>query len=311
MTSAVTAPLERQFGQMSGLKQMSSQSSGGASVITLMFQLTLPLDVAEQEVQAAINAATNLLPTDLPYPPIYSKVNPADPPVLTLAVTSSVLPMTQLQDMVETRISQKISQVNGVGLVSLAGGQRPAVRVKLNAQAAASYGLDSETIRVAINNANVNSAKGSLDGPTRSVTLSANDQMKSLDDYRKLIVSYKNGAPIRLADIATIEQAPENNQLGAWANNQQAIIINVQRQPGVNVIETTDNIRNLLPDLVSNLPKSVNVEILTDRTTTIRASVKDVQFELGLAIALVVMVIYLFLRNGVATLIPSIAVPSP
>lgn len=309
MTSAVTAPLERQFGQMSGLKQMSSQSSGGASVITLMFQLTLPLDVAEQEVQAAINAATNLLPSDLPYPPIYSKVNPADPPILTLAVTSSTLPMTQLQDMVETRISQKISQVNGVGLVALAGGQRPAVRVKLNAQAAASYGLDSEKIRVAINNANVNSAKGSLDGPTRSVTLSANDQMKSLEDYRQLIVAYKNDAPIRLSDIATIEQAPENNQLGAWANNEQAIIINVQRQPGVNVIDTTDNIRNLLPDLVSNLPKSVNVEILTDRTTTIRASVKDVQFELGLAIALVVMVIYLFLRNGVATLIPSIAVP--
>ncbi|MBG6037107.1 MdtB/MuxB family multidrug efflux RND transporter permease subunit [Proteus cibarius] len=309
MTSAVTAPLERQFGQMSGLKQMSSQSSGGASVITLMFQLTLPLDVAEQEVQAAINAATNLLPSDLPYPPIYSKVNPADPPILTLAVTSSTLPMTQLQDMVETRISQKISQVNGVGLVALAGGQRPAVRVKLNAQAAASYGLDSEKIRVAINNANVNSAKGSLDGPTRSVTLSANDQMKSLEDYRQLIVTYKNGAPIRLSDIATIEQAPENNQLGAWANNEQAIIINVQRQPGVNVIDTTDNIRNLLPDLVSNLPKSVSVEILTDRTTTIRASVKDVQFELGLAIALVVMVIYLFLRNGVATLIPSIAVP--
>ncbi|HCN42672.1 MAG TPA: multidrug transporter subunit MdtB [Proteus vulgaris] len=309
MTSAVTAPLERQFGQMSGLKQMSSQSSGGASVITLMFQLTLPLDVAEQEVQAAINAATNLLPSDLPYPPIYSKVNPADPPILTLAVTSSTLPMTQLQDMVETRVSQKISQVNGVGLVALAGGQRPAVRVKLNAQAAASYGLDSEKIRVAINNANVNSAKGSLDGPTRSVTLSANDQMKSLEDYRQLIVAYKNDAPIRLSDIATIEQAPENNQLGAWANNEQAIIINVQRQPGVNVIDTTDNIRNLLPDLVSNLPKSVNVEILTDRTTTIRASVKDVQFELGLAIALVVMVIYLFLRNGVATLIPSIAVP--
>lgn len=309
MTSAVTAPLERQFGQMSGLKQMSSQSSGGASVITLMFQLTLPLDVAEQEVQAAINAATNLLPSDLPYPPTYSKVNPADPPILTLAVTSSTLPMTQLQDMVETRVSQKISQVNGVGLVALAGGQRPAVRVKLNAQAAASYGLDSEKIRVAINNANVNSAKGSLDGPTRSVTLSANDQMKSLEDYRQLIVAYKNDAPIRLSDIATIEQAPENNQLGAWANNEQAIIINVQRQPGVNVIDTTDNIRNLLPDLVSNLPKSVNVEILTDRTTTIRASVKDVQFELGLAIALVVMVIYLFLRNGVATLIPSIAVP--
>ncbi|WP_445374977.1 MdtB/MuxB family multidrug efflux RND transporter permease subunit [Photorhabdus tasmaniensis] len=309
MTSAVTAPLERQLGQMSGLKQMASQSSGGASVITLQFQLTLPLDVAEQEVQAAINAASNLLPNDLPYPPIYSKVNPADPPILTLAITSDAMPMTQIQDMVETRIAQKISQVNGVGLVTLAGGQRPAIRVKLNAQAVAAQGLDSETLRTAINNANVNSAKGSLDGPTRSVTLSTNDQMKSVDDYRKLIVAYKNGAPVRLQDIATIEQEAENTKLGAWANNKQAIVINVQRQPGVNVIETTDNIRQMLPELISSLPKSVDMKILTDRTTTIRASVKDVQFELLLAIALVVMVIYLFLRNGIATLIPSIAVP--
>lgn len=309
MTSAVTAPLETQFGQMSGLKQMSSQSSGGASVITLMFQLTLPLEVAEQEVQAAINSASSLLPSDLPYPPIYNKVNPADPPVLTLAVTSDAMPLTQVQDIIETRIAQKISQVNGVGLVTLAGGQRPAVRVNLNPQAMAAKGLDSETIRLAINNANVNSAKGSFDGPTRAVTLSANDQMKSLDDYRKLIVAFQNGAPVRLGDIATIVQGAENAYLGAWANNQQAIVINVQRQPGANVIETTDTIRALLPELIESLPKSVNVDILTDRTSTIRASVSDVQFELMLAIALVVMVIYLFLRNGIATLIPGIAVP--
>ncbi|WP_275075889.1 MdtB/MuxB family multidrug efflux RND transporter permease subunit [Providencia rettgeri] len=309
MTSAVTAPLETQFGQMSGLKQMSSQSSGGASVITLMFQLSLPLEVAEQEVQAAINSASSLLPSDLPYPPIYNKVNPADPPVLTLAVTSDAMPLTQVQDIIETRIAQKISQVNGVGLVTLAGGQRPAVRVNLNPQAMAAKGLDSETIRVAINNANVNSAKGSFDGPTRAVTLSANDQMKSLDDYRKLIVAFQNGAPVRLGDIATIKEGAENAYLGAWANNEQAIVINVQRQPGANVIETTDTIRALLPELIESLPKSVNVDILTDRTSTIRASVNDVQFELMLAIALVVMVIYLFLRNGIATLIPGIAVP--
>lgn len=309
MTSAVTAPLETQFGQMSGLKQMSSQSSGGASVITLMFQLSLPLEVAEQEVQAAINSASSLLPSDLPYPPIYNKVNPADPPVLTLAVTSDAMPLTQVQDIIETRIAQKISQVNGVGLVTLAGGQRPAVRVNLNPQAMAAKGLDSETIRVAINNANVNSAKGSFDGPTRAVTLSANDQMKSLDDYRKLIVAFQNGAPVRLGDIATVKEGAENAYLGAWANNEQAIVINVQRQPGANVIETTDTIRTLLPELIESLPKSVNVDILTDRTSTIRASVNDVQFELILAIALVVMVIYLFLRNGIATLIPGIAVP--
>ncbi|BFO11329.1 MdtB/MuxB family multidrug efflux RND transporter permease subunit [Serratia rubidaea] len=309
VTSAITAPLERQFGQMSGLKQMSSQSSGGASVVTLQFQLELPLDVAEQEVQAAINSASNLLPNDLPYPPIYSKVNPADPPIMTLAVTSSAMPMTQVEDMVETRVAQKISQVTGVGLVTLSGGQRPAVRVKLNAAAVAAYGLDSETVRSAISNANVNSAKGSLDGPTRSVTLSANDQMKSADDYRQLIVAYKDGAAIRLRDIATVEQGAENSKLAAWANKDQAIVLNIQRQPGVNVITTADSIREMLPTLVKSLPKSVDVKVLTDRTTTIRASVSDVQSELLLAIALVVMVIYVFLRNVPATIIPSVAVP--
>ncbi|MBK4715249.1 MULTISPECIES: MdtB/MuxB family multidrug efflux RND transporter permease subunit [Tenebrionibacter/Tenebrionicola group] len=309
VTSAITAPLERQFGQMSGLKQMSSQSAGGASVITLQFQLTLPLDVAEQEVQAAINAAANLLPSDLPNPPVYSKVNPADPPVMTLAVTSTALPMTQVQDMVETRVAQKISQVSGVGLVTLSGGQRPAVRVKLNAPALAALGLTSETVRTAITAANVNSAKGSLDGPTRAITLSANDQMKSASDYRQLIIAYQNGAPVRLGDVATVEQGAENRWLGAWANGQQAIVMNVQRQPGANIINTADNIRALLPTLKESLPKSVKIDLLTDRTTNIRASVTDTQFELMLAIALVVMIIYLFLRNIPATIIPGVAVP--
>ncbi|KGT95817.1 multidrug transporter [Erwinia typographi] len=309
VTSSITAPLERQFGQMSGLKQMSSQSSGGASVVTLQFQLTLPLDVAEQEVQAAINAATNLLPSDLPNPPVYSKVNPADPPIMTLAVTTTSMPMTQVEDMVETRVAQKISQVSGVGLVTLAGGQRPAVRVKLNAQALAALNLDSETVRTAISNANVNSAKGSLDGPERSITLSANDQMKSAEDYRQLIVAYQNGSPVRLRDVATVEQGAENSWLGAWANRQPAIVLNIQRQPGANIITTADSIRQMLPALTASLPKSVEVKVLTDRTTNIRASVHDVQFELMLAIALVVMIIYLFLRNVPATIIPAVAVP--
>ena len=309
VTSAITAPLERQFGQMSGLQQMSSQSSGGASVVTLQFQLTLPLDVAEQEVQAAINSATNLLPNDLPNPPVYSKVNPADPPIMTLAVTTTSMPMTQVQDMVETRIAQKISQVSGVGLVTLSGGQRPAVRVKMNAQALASLGLDSETVRTAIANANVNSAKGSLDGPERAITLSANDQMQSAEYYRQLIVAYRNNAPVRLGDVATVEQGAENSWLGAWANRQQAIVLNVQRQPGANIIATADNIRSLLPELTASLPKSVEVKLLSDRTTNIRASVHDVQLELMLAIALVVMIIYLFLRNVPATIIPAVAVP--
>ncbi|MDR7342988.1 multidrug efflux pump [Pantoea alhagi] len=309
VTSAITAPLERQFGRMSGLQQMSSQSSGGASVVTLQFQLTLPLDVAEQEVQAAINSATNLLPNDLPNPPVYSKVNPADPPIMTLAVTTTSMPMTQVQDMVETRIAQKISQVGGVGLVTLSGGQRPAVRVKMNAQALAALGLDSETVRTAIASANVNSAKGSLDGPERSITLSANDQMQSAEDYRQLIVAYSNNAPVRLGDVATVEQGAENSWLGAWANRQQAIVLNVQRQPGANIIATADNIRSLLPELTASLPKSVEVKLLSDRTTNIRASVHDVQLELLLALALVVMIIYLFLRNVPATIIPAVAVP--
>ncbi|EPN9383115.1 MdtB/MuxB family multidrug efflux RND transporter permease subunit [Cronobacter malonaticus] len=309
VTSAITAPLERQFGQMSGLKQMASQSAGGASVVTLQFQLTLPLDVAEQEVQAAINAATNLLPDDLPNPPVYSKVNPADPPIMTLAVTSSALPMTQVEDMVETRVAQRISQVTGVGLVTLSGGQRPAVRVKLNAQALASLGIDSETVRTAITSANVNSAKGSFDGPERAVTLSANDQMKSADEYRNLIIAYKNGAPVRLGDVATVEQGAENAWLGAWANKQPAIVMNVQRQPGANIITTAKTIQKLLPQLTESLPKSVQVKVLTDRTTNISASVNDTQFELMLAIALVVMIIYLFLRNIPATIIPAVAVP--
>ncbi|EOW6510355.1 MdtB/MuxB family multidrug efflux RND transporter permease subunit [Cronobacter malonaticus] len=309
VTSAITAPLERQFGQMSGLKQMASQSAGGASVVTLQFQLTLPLDVAEQEVQAAINAATNLLPDDLPNPPVYSKVNPADPPIMTLAVTSSALPMTQVEDMVETRVAQRISQVTGVGLVTLSGGQRPAVRVKLNAQALASLGIDSETVRTAITSANVNSAKGSFDGPERAVTLSANDQMKSADEYRNLIIAYKNGAPVRLGDVATVEQGAENAWLGAWANKHPAIVMNVQRQPGANIITTAETIQKLLPQLTESLPKSVQVKVLTDRTTNISASVNDTQFELMLAIALVVMIIYLFLRNIPATIIPAVAVP--
>ncbi|ELZ8934586.1 MdtB/MuxB family multidrug efflux RND transporter permease subunit [Cronobacter dublinensis] len=309
VTSAITAPLERQFGQMSGLKQMASQSAGGASVVTLQFQLTLPLDVAEQEVQAAINAATNLLPDDLPNPPVYSKVNPADPPIMTLAVTSSALPMTQVEDMVETRVAQRISQVSGVGLVTLSGGQRPAVRVKLNAQALASLGLNSETVRTAITSANVNSAKGSFDGPERAVTLSANDQMKSADEYRNLIIAYQNGAPVRLGDVAKVEQGAENAWLGAWANKQPAIVMNVQRQPGANIITTAETIQKLLPQLTESLPKSVQVKVLTDRTTNISASVNDTQFELMLAIALVVMIIYLFLRNVPATIIPAVAVP--
>jgi len=309
ITSAITAPLERQFGQMSGLKQMASQSAGGASVVTLQFQLELPLDVAEQEVQAAINAATNLLPSDLPNPPVYSKVNPADPPIMTLAVTTTSLPMTQVADMVETRVAQKISQVSGVGLVTLSGGQRPAVRVKLNAQALAAMNITSETVRTAISNANVNSAKGSLDGPERSITLSANDQIKTAEGYRQLIVAFQNGAPVRLGDVASVEQGAENSWLGAWANRQQAIVLNVQRQPGANIIATADNIRQMLPALTASLPKSVDVRLLTDRTTNIRASVHDVQFELLLALALVVMIIYLFLRNVAATIIPAVAVP--
>jgi multidrug efflux pump len=309
MTSSVTAPLERQFGQMPGLNQMSSVSSAGASVITLQFSLDLSLDVAEQEVQAAINAGSNLLPTDLPSPPIYSKVNPADAPILTLSISSPTLTLPKVFDLVDTRVAQKISQLPGVGLVSTGGGQRPAVRVQINPRALAANGLSMEDLRMAIAGANVNQAKGSFDGPSRASTIDANDQLKSADEYRNLIVAYKNGAPIRIADIADVVDGAENSRLSAWANDTPAIILNIQRQPGANVIEVVDRIKQLLPQLQATLPSSVDVRILTDRTTTVRASVRDVQFELMLAVALVVMVIFLFLRNFAATLIPAVAVP--
>ena len=309
MTSSITAPLERQFGQMPGLNQMSSTSSGGASVITLQFGLELPLDVAAQEVQAAINASATFLPTDLPSPPIYSKVNPADTPIMTLALTSPTLPLPKLEDLADTRIAQKISQLPGVGLVSISGGQRPAVRIQVNPRAVAAYGLSLDDVRIAIAAANTNQAKGSFDGPTRASTIDANDQLKSADEYRQLIIAYKNGAPIRIADIADAVDAAENSRLAAWADATPAIILNVQRQPGTNVIEVVDRVKRLLPQLNASLPPTVDVTLLTDRTVTIRASVRDVQFELLLAVALGVMVIFLFLRNLPATFIPSVAVP--
>jgi multidrug efflux pump len=309
VTSSITAPLERQFGQMPGLKQMSSTSSGGASVLTLQFDLKIELDSAEQEVQAAINAGGNLLPSDLPSPPIYSKVNPADAPILTLGITSRSMKMPDVQNLVDTRIATKISQVPGVGLVTLSGGQRPAVRVQVNPKAAASQGLSMEEIRTAIAAANVNQAKGSFDGPARAYTIDANDQLRSAEEYRSVIVAYKNGAPIRLTDIADVIEDAENVKLAAWMNDTPAIILNIQRQPGANVIEVVDRVKKLLPLLTASLPASIEVMLLTDRTVTIRASVRDVQFELMLAVALVVMVIFLFLRSATATLIPAAAVP--
>ena len=309
VTSSITAPLERQFGQMPGLNQMSSTNSGGASVITLQFSLALTLDIAEQEVQAAINAAGNLLPQDLPMPPLYSKVNPADAPILTLAIMSTTLPMPRVQNLVDTRLAQKISQLPGVGLVSISGGQRPAVRIQANPKALAAYGLSLEDLRTAIGNANVNQAKGSFDGPARASTIDANDQLRSADEYTQLIIAYKNGRPVRLTDVAEALDDVENTRLAAWANDSAAVILNVQRQPGANVIEVVDRVKRLLPQLQATLPGSVDVSLLTDRTVTIRASVRDVQFELALAVALVVMVIFLFLRSASGTIIPSIAVP--
>ena len=309
MTSSVTAPLEVQFGQMPGLNQMSSTSSGGASVITLQFSLDLSLDVAEQEVQAAINAAGNLLPSDLPAPPIYAKVNPADAPILTLGITSKTLPLTQLEDLADTRMAQKISQIEGVGLVSVSGGQRPSVRVVANVRALAAYGLNIDDLRTTIANANVNSPKGTLDGPARSWTLNANDQIQDPNDYKNIIIAYKNGNPVRLSDVADVISGAENTYLAGWVNNNPGIILNIQRQPGANVIQVVDRIKALLPSLTSALPAAVEVTVLTDRTNTIRASVHDVEFELGLAVALVVMVMFLFLRSIPATVIPSMSVP--
>ena len=309
MTSAVTAPLERQFGQMAGLKQMSSTSSGGASVITLRFNLEVKLDVAEQEVQAAINGASNLLPSDLPAPPVYNKVNPADTPVLTLAISSQTLPLPQVFDLIDTRLAQKLAQTSGVGLVTLAGGQRPAVRLRVNPQALAAYGLNLSDVRTLITASNVNQPKGNFDGPTRVSQLDANDQLKSVDEYRELILDYQDGAALRLKDVAEIIDGAENQRLAAWADRNEAVLVNVQRQPGANVIDVVERIQTLLPNLTQGLPASVDVRVLTDRTETIRAAVKGVQHELLWAIALVVLVTFLFLRKLSATLIPSIVVP--
>ena len=309
MTSSVTSPLERQLGEMPGLNQMSSISSAGASVITLQFSLDLSLDIAEQEVQAAINAAGNLLPSDLPAPPIYAKVNPADAPILTLALTSKTLPLTQVEDLADTRLAQKISQQPGVGLVSISGGQRPAVRIQVNPRALGAYGLNIDDLRTTLGNANVNTPKGSFDGPHQATTINANDQITSADDYSKLVIAYRNGAPVRLTDVATVVQGAENTKLGAWANRTPAVILNVQRQPGANVIQVVDGIKKMLPAMQATLPSAIDVAVLTDRTTTIRASVADVEFELALAVALVVLVIFLFLRNLPATIIPSLSVP--
>jgi len=309
MASSITAPLERQFGMMAGLTQMSSTSSNGVAVITLQFALDVSLDIAEQTVQAAINAAANLLPTDLPSPPIYSKVNPSDAPILTLAISSDSLPLSVVQDLVETRLAQKISQVSGVGLVTVSGGQRPAVRIQVNPAALAAYGIGFDQIRTAVAAANSNQAKGSFEGPQVASTVNANSQLKSVAEYRSLIIATHEGQPLRLEDVATVIEGVEDARLAAWANERPALLVNIQRQPGANVIAVVDRIQQMLPSLNAGLPQSLDVAVLTDRTQTIRASVRDVQFELILAIALVVMVIFLFLRTFSATLIPSFAVP--
>jgi len=309
MTSVITAPLERQFGQMPGLTQMSSTSSGGASVITLQFNLNLDLDIAEQTVQAAINAAGSFLPKDLPQAPIYSKVNPADTPIMTLAVSSKAMPLFKVEDLVDTRLAQKIAQLPGVGMVGISGGQRPAVRIQANHKALAAYGISLEDVRSVIAAANVNQPKGMFNGPLRSAIIDSNDQLRSAAEYRNLVIAYRNGAPVQLSDVAEVVDGAENVRLAAWANDNAAVIVNIQRQPGANVIEVVDSIKELLPKLQASLPLNVEVLPLTDRTVTIRASVHDVQFELLLAIALVVMVIFLFLRNIPATVIPGIAVP--
>ena len=309
MASSVTAPLERDFGQIPGLLQMTSTSSFGSSVITLQFNLDLNIDVAEQEVQAEINAATNLLPKDLPNPPIYSKINPADSPILTLALTSDTLPLSKVEDLADTTLAQKISQLSGVGLVSISGGQRPAVRVQANPTALASYGLSLEDVRTALANANVDQAKGVFDGLHQAYTIGANDQLLTSAGYNSVIVAYRNGAPVRLSDVATAIDGTENVKQAAWANKKPAVILNIQRQPGANIIGVVDRVKTILPQLKAALPASVQVNILTDRTNTIRASVNDVQYTLLLTIGLVVLVIFVFLRSARATVIPSVAVP--
>jgi multidrug efflux pump len=309
MTTSVTAPLERQLGQMPSLEEMSSSSSAGASIITLRFNLNLNLDIAEQEVQAAINAANNLLPSDLPAPPIYAKVNPADAPILTLALTSKTLPLPEVADMADTRLAQKMSQIPGVGLVRISTGHRPSVRIGANLHALAAYGLNIDDLRTTISNLNVNTPKGNFDGPSQSYTINANDQLHSPAEYLDAIVAYKNGRPVRMQDVADVTESAENSKLGSWMNLTPAIILEVQRQPSANVISVVDNIKALLPTLEATLPGAVQVSVLTDRTVTIRASVQDVEFELCLSVALVVLVVFLFLRNLRATIIPSLSVP--
>lgn len=309
MTTSVTAPLERQLGQMPSLEEMSSSSSAGASIITLRFNLNLSLDIAEQEVQAAINAANNLLPSDLPAPPIYAKVNPADAPILTLALTSKTLPLPEVADMADTRLAQKMSQIPGVGLVRISTGHRPSVRIRANLHALAAYGLNIDDLRTTISNLNVNTPKGNFDGPSQSYTINANDQLHDPEEYMESIVAYKNGRPVRMHDVADVTEAAENSKLGSWMNSTPAIILEVQRQPSANVISVVDNIKALLPMLEATLPGAVQVSVLTDRTVTIRASVKDVEFALCLSVALVVLVVFLFLRNLRATIIPSLSVP--
>src|SRR5579862_262294 len=309
VASAVTAPLERQFGQVPGLNQMTSTSSDGSSVIVMQFALSLNIDVAEQEVQESINAAQTYLPVDLPTPPIYSKTNPADAPILTLALTSNSIPLSQVEDLADTRFAQKISQLPGVGLVSISGGQKPAVRVRVNPTALSSYGINLEDVRTALQSTSLNLAKGNFDGPAQDYQIDANDQLLTSKDFAQIVVAYHNGAPVVLSDVAVVSDDVENVRQAAWMNDTPAVIVNIQRQPGANIIQVVDRVLKLLPVLQGNLPASVQVTVLTDRTTTIRASVKDVEFELMLTVALVVMVIFLFLRNISATIIPSVAVP--
>ncbi len=309
VTSSITAPLEKQFGQVPGLSQMTSISSFSSSLITLQFSLDLSIDVAEQEVQAAINAASSFLPTNLPFPPIYSKTNPADAPILTLAITSTTVPLPKVEELAETRMAQRISQLKGVGLVSISGGQRPAVRVQANPTALASYGLSLESLRTALSSANVNQAKGSFDGPDQAWTINDNDQLQSGKQYGPIIIAYRNGAPVRIRDVATVIDGAENTKLAAWVNADRAIVLNIQRQPGTNIISVVDTVQGILPQIEASLPEGVRVQVISDRTTTIRASVLDVEFELMLTTVLVVMVIFLFLRSASATIIPGVAVP--
>src|SRR5882762_433387 len=309
MSSAVTAPLERQFGQVAGLTQMTSTSSDGSSIIVLQFALSLNIDVAEQEVQAAINAAQGYLPTDLPVPPVYSKSNPADAPVLTLALTSETMPLSKVEDLVDTRLAPKISQLSGVGLVTISGGQKPAVRIQANPAALSSYGINLEDLRTAVTQSSVNAAKGNFDGNRQDYQIDANDQLVTSKDYRNVVVAFRNGAPVMLTDVAKILDGVENTNQAAWMNKTPAVIVNVQRQPGGNTIRVVDSIKALLPQLESNLPKGIEVTTLTDLTTPIQASISEVYFELFITVGLVIMVMFLFLRSLSATIIPSVAVP--